>query len=157
MKSRKLPDFDRLIQSVDTTDVNRCWRSKLKPYYSGYAVLRRKGGAKVRAHRLSWELFWGPIPQGVSCCHHCDNRGCANPYHLFLGTHKDNMQDALKKGRLKTRKGEEAPACKTTAVAVLEMRERNANGESQTSLADRFGLDVTTVNKIISRKLWKHI
>lgn len=62
-------------------------------------------GKRVRAARYSWEIHRGPIPEGLLVCHTRDNPSCVNPRHLFLGTSRDNTQDALRKGRLAHRKG----------------------------------------------------
>jgi len=88
---------DRFWSKVQKTE--NCWlwmgaRTKL-----GYG---QRGGRKTGrryTHRLSWEMRFGPIPEGLCVLHHCDNPPCVNPDHLFLGTKKDNTQDMIAKGR----------------------------------------------------------
>ena len=64
----------------------------------GYGMIWHNG-CLVSAHRLSWELRYGSIPKGEQILHRCDNRQCINPAHLFTGSQKDNIQDAISKGR----------------------------------------------------------
>lgn len=68
------------------------------PVTNGYAQFRAQHKT-YRAHRVSYALFNGPVPANTLVCHSCDNRCCVNPKHLWLGTHKDNIQDCVAKGR----------------------------------------------------------
>ena len=65
----------------------------------GYLQIKREGKNKLE-HRLAWSDIHGPIPEGMYVCHHCDTPSCINLEHLFLGTQKQNMQDAARKGRI---------------------------------------------------------
>ena len=76
-----------------------CWEWCKARDERGYGFIY-VNGCNVRTHRYSWEIHHGEIPVGLFVCHHCDNPRCVRPDHLFVGTHKDNMQDAKKKGRL---------------------------------------------------------
>jgi HNH endonuclease len=75
-----------------------CWLWRKVSTRTGYAQFTYFGKMKL-AHRVAWLLFRGGIPPGVDVAHHCDIRHCVNPYHLFLATRRENMRDAVAKGR----------------------------------------------------------
>lgn len=102
------------------------------------------------AHRLSYILNREPIPQGLLVCHTCDNRKCVNPNHLFLGTAKDNIQDAARKGRLRSW------AQKLTPGNVQEIRSLKGH-LSQKKIAKRFGVVKGTIGAIFTGLSWKHL
>jgi hypothetical protein len=101
-----------------------------------------------RAHRFSYELHCGEIPAGMWVLHHCDNRPCVNPAHLFLGTNKDNVEDARLKGR---------KARKLSPDQVREIRELAERGVYQRDLMQRFGVGKTTITKVLQRKWHAHV
>lgn len=123
------------------------------------------------AHRVSWVIHFGPVPNGLCVLHHCDNPSCVNPKHLFLGTQQDNMTDMNIKGRhskgethgSKTRpekvaRGEAHGRSKLTGNDVLEIRRLYKTTKlSQRKLAIMFDVSQVTIGKIILRELWKHI
>jgi excisionase family DNA binding protein len=77
-----------------------CWQWTGAANPKGYGNIGRgKGLGTAKAHRVSWELHFGPIPPGLYVCHACDNPPCVRPDHLFLGTAQDNNNDKIAKGR----------------------------------------------------------
>src|SRR5690348_7112088 len=95
----------RFWSKVEKTDGCWIWRGTMNGV--GYGVFwlpmgkPRNANSRVYAHRLSYEMHEGKIPDGMFICHRCDNPACVNPDHLFLGTQSDNMTDCSRKGRLR--------------------------------------------------------
>ncbi len=89
--------MDKFLKKINKTKT--CWLWTAAKRSSGYGMMR-VGKKFISSHRYSYQLFIGKIKKGMDVCHTCDIRLCVNPDHLWLGTRKENMQDALKKGRL---------------------------------------------------------
>jgi len=107
------------------------------------------------AHRASWEIFFGPIPDGQDVLHKCDTRLCVNPEHLFLGTHLDNMQDMVSKGRWAH--GETCGRSKRSAATIRAIRDLHAAGISQADLARNYGVTTGYINQVVKRRIWAHV
>lgn len=94
----KTMNMQPYFQERCSPDASGCWQWTLTVRKDGYGLCRRFGKIQY-AHRLSYQMHVGDIPVGLGVLHDCDNPRCVNPEHLFLGTQKDNMQDASRKGR----------------------------------------------------------
>jgi hypothetical protein len=132
-----------------------CWEWLGSKSSNGYGFLGIR-----KAHRISYELFNGPIGEGLFVLHSCDNPPCVNPTHLRLGTPADNHQDMMLKGRNGwcARPGELSASAKISEKEALEIKELYANTNATTfDLADRFKLKFQSIYSIISGKNWKHL
>ena len=146
----------RLWGRVAVGDKNECWPWTGRKLPDGYGRLTIRN-RKWLAHRLAWTLTFGDIPAGLDVCHKCDNPGCCNPDHLFLGTHLDNMRDKVAKGRASALMGEDCPTAKLTNAAVIEIRRLRAEGWTLIRLGERFNTHLSNISLICRGKAWPHV
>jgi hypothetical protein len=113
-------------------------------------------GKKEGAHRVSYRLHKGEIPDGMHVLHTCDNMLCVNPDHLFLGTPQDNMADRDRKGR--NPRGTEQGMSKLNDQSVREIRARYAaGGIFQHELAEMYGVCKQLIQLVCANKIWRHV
>lgn len=144
---------DRFWAKVDKGDGCWCWTGT----GSRYGMFWSGDGRRIGAHRFSYEMHRGPIPNGMLVMHTCDNPKCVNPDHLRLGTPKDNMEDMDRKGRRRTgaRRGE---ACSFSALNADAVRFIRAHPEMRlTDLGERFGVTPNTIRAVRIGKTWTHV
>lgn len=128
-----------------------CWEWTAARHPSGYGAYRLPGKNEY-AHRASFRLFRGEIPEGVWVCHTCDNRWCVNPDHLWLGSAADNNRDRQAKGRSVV--GSEHVNSKLTESDVYDIREMRSEGKTLQAIADRFGVSLSAIHLIATGKTW---
>jgi hypothetical protein len=134
-----------------------CWIWTDYTTPDGYGNFAQKVGDRHlqrNAHRVSWELHCGPIPDGVSVLHRCDMRPCVNPDHLFLGTQLDNMRDCARKGRYAHQKDHFRPAARLSPDDIRMIMASSLGG---TELGKMLGVVKGTVRAVRSGMNWRHI
>jgi hypothetical protein len=142
---------DRFWEKVDVSFKTGCWEWTGFRGRTGYGRVRFNGRTQS-AHRVSYELTWGPIPVGLSVLHSCDNRACVRPDHLSLGTQGDNMRDMFAKGR-RTWNETRTNSRKMPAEQVRALRYAyRQGGRTVVQLAKDFGLCVRYASAIIHRR-----
>ena len=156
---------ERFLNAVTKTD--GCWLYTGHRDPRGYGIISEgwKPRRNVRAHRLSWELSNGPIPDGMDVCHHCDNPPCVNPAHLFLGTQRDNVMDMIAKKRAGFQTvpeclrhpGSQHGNAKLNEADVLEIRRLRSSGMQQWKIAQWFSITRGNVGHIVRRQAWAHV
>lgn len=167
---------ERFWAKVKRTDACWLWVRGRNAHGYGIASNGKKSGL-ILAHRLSYELTYGPIPTGLHVCHHCDNPPCVRPDHLFLGTDADNVADMMRKGRYgpprsqpkgaeswsrnhldRLARGQGHGCARLTDEQVMELRRlRIQDGLTLTQLTEMFAISKSQAFRIVRRQSWTHL
>jgi hypothetical protein len=159
------PVIERVLDKVVRIPFSGCWIFTGAADDFGYGVVGTggRGMPNDRAHRITYKHFHGEIPGGMFVCHECDVPSCCNPSHLFLGTNQDNVDDMVKKGRNSKPPrnlhvaGSAHPGSKFTEAEVLDIREQNKMGVSMYSMAKKYGVSQSTMQRIVRGARYKNV
>lgn len=152
--NHSLPEKTAILIDKKTTRDGECWIWTGAKSSYGYGVFRYDGKL-VFVHRASYELYRGPIPEDYCVCHTCDNRLCANPDHLFIGTNLDNIQDRDNKNR--QARGENNGNVKITGDIAKEILALYSAGLTRTEISKQLGVSWDIANRVIKKINWTHV
>lgn len=159
-------NFFRKVSTTPTE--NGCLEWLAGKFKDGYGIFHI-GAKTFISHRIAYFLYTGNDPTGLQACHRCDNPSCCNPVHLFLGSHKENMQDKTKKGRgnpptgdrngSRTKpesrpKGGNHGLAKLTVDQIILIR---ADKRSLRAIAREYGVDNSLISRIKRHIIWTHV
>ena len=147
---------ERFHRLCVATDDDNCWEWIGSKGPKGYGRMR-EGARESRikgAHRVSWEIHNGEIPDGLCVLHKCDNPSCVNPNHLFLGTYADNNKDRDQKGRHRALRGQSNGFAKLTESQVRRIKKDN---RTSIAVAADYGVSHSLIRRIRSGEVWNHV
>jgi hypothetical protein len=157
---RTVPASERFWKYVDKNGPTvaemptNCWVWIGAKNEHGYGVIGKggRGSGSLKAHRLSWEMQFGPAPEGHGVLHKCDNPACVRPDHLFTGDQKVNLDDCRRKGRKKVATGEGNGRHKLSDRDRSEMRGLYGDGIGYRKLGKLFGVHRATARYVVTGK-----
>lgn len=148
---------ERFWAKVSIERPDACWEWRAQRDVNGYGRFTFRRGLTTMAHRWAYMLHYGVrLSREQLVCHSCDNPGCCNPFHLWIGDDAKNAEDRERKGRGRPGVvlGERHHATPLTTADVLNIR---ASRETAKSLAPRYGVSATAIRNIRARKTWRHV
>ena len=145
----------------DILDENQCWewQGTINHKKGGYGQLSYNKKT-LKAHRISYEIYYAEPLGDLHCLHKCDNPSCVNPIHLFPGTNLDNVRDKVKKERCYTgnQKGENNGASKLSDDIAKNIRKLyNTGSYTKTKLGEMYNVHRSTISYIVNNKTFKHL
>ena len=152
MARPRIPISEKIASKVAKIPEAGCWIWLGSITNHGYGTMTLGRKTHIVAHRASYELKYGPIPEGMFALHHCDTKCCVNPDHIFLGTQQDNMDDKVCKNRQAN--GIKHGMSKLTEEQAKEAKFGNVK---PTELAKKFNCSATMIRQIRSGLYWKHL
>lgn len=140
---------ERFWSHVDKSGECWEWIAYRNNSRGGYGRFQPAVGIRKEAHRYAWEITHGPIPDGLYVCHDCDNPSCVRPDHLFLGTQKDNIRDASRKGRMVGNRirGPRPKTFSPTPVQIRRMMDLRELGHTHDAIGSMLGFSQSTVSR----------
>lgn len=146
--------WSKVQKGPDANGPNTCWRWTAGLFSDGYPKVKING-TTYRASHVAYVLQNGPLEEGQQVLHHCDQPLCLRGSHLFAGSHLENMQDKVAKGRHVH--GMMHVNNKLTPEQVTAIRSEVSEGATKASVARKFAVSWKLVHNIINRTTWKHI
>ncbi len=147
---------ERFEDKWEVVTESGCWLWVARLNKHGYGTFQI-GCRSCLAHRVSFEIYRSPIPEGMEILHKCDVRACVNPQHLYVGTQFENMRDRSERSSWEQAKGSQSVRSKLTEEDVLEIRRMSSAGRSYAELSERFGICKSNVATIVRRETWRHV
>jgi hypothetical protein len=153
-----IPLIERLLARILPEPNTGCWLWEGSANHKGYGQIGVGARGMTTTHRTAYKHFKGEIPDGMQVLHRCDVPSCCNPDHLWLGTHQDNVDDKMRKGRHVAGHSEMRGATngnsKLTAESVHHILKREMTGKNYAALYD---VSRATISQILTRRTWRHL
>jgi hypothetical protein len=159
MAPRTIPIEERLLRRLSPEPNSGCWLWTGTCNHKGYGQIGTSAHGMATTHKVAYQYFKGAVPQSMQVLHTCDTPCCCNPEHLWLGTHQDNIDDKMRKGRHRAGRSTKSRGtangnAKLTPDIVRHIRQREL---SYTQYAERYDVSKSLVHAIVKRKVWAHL
>lgn len=158
MAPRKRSPIERLLPRLSPEPNSGCWLWTGNCNHKGYGQIGVGAHSMKATHRISYSYFKGEIPSGMQVLHSCDTPCCCNPDHLSIGTHQDNIDDKMRKGRHGAGRtgshGEANGLAKLSAEQVRHIKRRELRGSDYAAL---YGISKSAVSAILCGKTWRSV